>query len=120
MKRNSNPAGDGDSSTLSWHECPLPNRDNRGFIEIRATRLQDGNLRNVTINVHSDRHHYIGVLMRRQSRRRIFSIDVRDNSGRGDLVIRRLGPRLFTSISEARPSGGDYKRDVNWITSDGE
>jgi hypothetical protein len=63
--------------TLGWHEGPLPDCDDRSFVQVRASGLKDVNLRNMAIQIHGRRHHDVRVLMRRQGRRRILSIDVR-------------------------------------------
>jgi hypothetical protein len=49
--------------TLGWNERPLPDRDDRGFVQVCAAGLKDVNLRNMAVQVHSHCHNHIGVLM---------------------------------------------------------
>ena len=93
MKRNADAAGDRLARSHGRVEGPLAHRDDRRLVEIRPSRLGDVDLRDVTVDVHGDPHHDVGVATRGERRRRVLGVDVGEHLRRRDATREHLRRR---------------------------
>ena len=84
VKRDPDAARDRLARPDRRHERPLARSDQRRFIEVEPSRLDDVDLRHVAVDVYGQREDHVGVLALSERRRRVLGVDVGHDGGRSD------------------------------------